>query len=315
MSVKRVLVTGAAGFIGSNLSRMLLDSGVAVVGVDNLHAGTLENLPQGIEFHKVDIRYPLAMARAFKNVDAVFHLAAKNCLIDCLENPEETVATNVSGTVNVLETCRQQGITRVIYADTSAEYEGIHTFPSSEDTVCPIGTYAVSKRAGGLFCDSYARLHGLKITTLRYFNVYGPAQDFRRVVPPVMSGFALKLLGGERPIIYGTGQKRRDFIYVDDVNRFHLLCLTDDRTIGRTFNLGSGINFSVQGIFDRITGLLGARVEPVRKPDLPGEAEVTLADIRAAAGLGWSPSVDIDLGLQRTVDYLKAKLNLGETPK
>jgi UDP-glucose 4-epimerase len=311
---KRVLVTGVAGFIGSNLSRMLLEQGFEVVGVDNLSAGTLENVPKGVELHKADIRYPLALAPAFRGVDAVFHLAAKNCLIDCLQNPEETMSTNVVGTVNVLETCRQQGIERVIYADTSAEYEGVETFPSREDVVCPIGTYAVAKRSGALLCDSYARLHGLKVTTLRYFNVYGPAQDFRRVVPPVMSGFAMKMLAGEQPIIYGTGEKRRDFIYVDDVNRFHLLCLTDDRTIGGTFNVGSGINYSVNDIYERLAVLLGVAAEPLRKPDLPGEAEITLADTSAAAALGWKPLVGIDEGLRHTVDYLRARLGLAGEP-
>jgi UDP-glucose 4-epimerase len=311
----RVLVTGAAGFIGSNLSRRLLDEGFDVAGIDNLSAGTVENLPPGIEFHKVDIRYPLALGRALKNVQAVFHLAAKNCLVDCLENPEETIATNVQGTVNVLEACRQHGIARLIYADSSAEYEGMDRFPSREDGVSPIGIYAVSKRSGALLCDSYAHLYGLRVTALRYFNVYGPAQDFRRVIPPVMSGFALKLLAGERPIIYGTGEKRRDFIYVDDVNRFHLLCLSDDRTVGRVFNLGSGTNYSVNEIFHRLTVLLGVRIEPIRKPDLPGEAEVTLADITAATALGWMPTTDIDTGLRRTLDYLRSRVTEVQNPR
>lgn len=302
-------MTGAAGFIGSNLSRMLLEEGYQVVGVDNLSAGTAENLPSGIEFQKADIRYPFSMTSALKGVDAVFHLAAKNCLLDCLQNPEETVATNVQGTVNVLEMCRAHGVRRLIYADSSAEYEGINQFPSKEDAVCPIGTYAVSKRAGGLFCDSYARLHGLELTTLRYFNVYGPAQDFRRVVPPVMSAFIMKLLAGEDPFIYGTGEKRRDFIYVDDVNRFHLLCLNDRRTVGHVYNVGSGTNFSVNEIFTRIEKMLQSGRRPIYRPALPGEAEITLADVAAARQLGWEPQVDLDEGLRNTIAYLRAKMS------
>src|SRR5262249_38196463 len=135
------------------------------------------------------------------------------------------------------------------------------------------------------------------------------------VIPPVMSSFALKLLAGEPPVIYGTGEKRRDFVYVDDVNRFHLQCLTDERTVGRVFNLGSGTNLSVNEIFQRLAGLLGVRIEPIRNPDLPGEAEVTLADITAAKAVGWTPTTDIDTGLRRTLDYLRSTIAAAGSPR
>jgi UDP-glucose 4-epimerase len=303
----RLLVTGCAGFIGSNLCGMLLDQGYEVAGIDNLSAGTRENIPAGVRFHEADIRDP-AIADLFAGCQAVFHLAAKNCLLDCMQNPIETADINVRGTVQVLEAARAAGVPKLIYADTSAEYEGIAEFPSRVDRVHPVGTYAASKRAAWHFCDSYRRLYGLRLTTLRYFNVYGPAQDFRRVVPPVMSAFIMKMLAGTAPTIYGTGGKRRDFIYVDDVNRFHLLCLRDPRTDGGVFNVGSGVNHSIREIFDAIEAQLGTGLGPAFAPDLPGEAEITLADLSESAALGWRPEVDLTEGLRRSIEYIKTRV-------
>lgn len=298
----RILVTGCAGFIGGNLCADLLREGYEVVGIDNLMSGTRENVTAGVEFHMVDIRDESARS-LFRDVDAVFHLAARNCPSDCMDHPVETAEINVVGTVRVLEACRAAGVGKLIYADTSAEYEGIDRFPSPEGAVCPIGPYAVSKRAGALFVESYSRLFGQRYTILRYFNVYGPAQDHRRVVPPLMSAFIMRMLRGQRPIVYGQGDKRRDFVYVDDVNRFHLRCLNDERTDARTLNIGSGANHSVLEIFTAIEEQLQTGLVPIHREDLPGEAFQTLADITAARSLGFEPSISLKEGLSRTVEY------------
>ena len=148
----------------------------------------------------------------------------------------------------------------------------------------------------------------MNVTLLRYFNVYGPAQDWRRVVPPVMSAFIIRMLSGERPAIYGTGEKRRDFIYVDDVNDFHLLALEDPRADGRVFNLGSGINFSVNEIYELIEQQLKSGLLPTYQSDLPGEALITLADIAESRGLGWKPKIDIREGLRFSIEYIREKV-------
>lgn len=300
----RVLVTGAAGFIGSNLCAALLGSGQTVVGLDDLSAGTRENLPAGVEFHRGDIGDPGTWP-LYAGADAVFHLAARNCLADCMAHPVETSVTNVAGTASVLEGARRAGVGRVVYAGSSAEYEGVAELPSRVERVKPLGIYAVSKRAGGLLCESYAHLYGMAITQVRYFNVYGPAQDWRRVIPPVVSAFALRLLRGERPIIYGTGEKRRDFIYVDDVNAFHLRLLQDPRAAGQVYNVGTGRNHSVNEIFKIIEGVLGTGLRPEYQPDLPGEAEATLAEISRERELGWEPGVGIEAGILRSLEYLR----------
>lgn len=307
---RRILVTGAAGFIGSNLAVRLLDEGYEVTGVDDLSQGVAEQVPPGVDFHVLDIRSP-AIRPLLRGVDAVFHLAAKNCISDCQIEPVEAASINVVGTVNVFEAARLASVRRVIYAESSALYEGVETLPTNEQVVAAQSIYAITKLACAEFGAAYARFHGLNMTALRYFCVYGPRQDYRRTIPPVMSAFIMKLLNGERPTIYGTGNKRRDFIYVDDVNDFHIRCLTDPRTHGGTFNLGSGRAHSVTEILHEIQDLLGTAVDPVHLPDLPGEAEQTCADVSRARALGWEPQVPLREGLQRSIEYIREHVPVG----
>ena len=306
----RILVTGVAGFIGSNLAVRLLQEGHAVIGIDNLAYGLKENIPEGVEFYQEDVRqrsiYPL-----FESVDFVFHLAAKNCIADCQNDPVETADINVRGTVNVLEAAQRSAVNKVIYAESSALYEGAVSYPTPESDEAPESFYAVSKMATKFFSDAYHRYYGLKFTALRYFCVYGPVQDYRRTIPPVMSAFIIKLLKKESPIIYGTGEKRRDFVYVDDINDFHMMCIQDERTDNRIFNLGSGVNYSVNEIYELVSELLGVRTDPLRKPDLPGEAQINLADIGEARGLGWQPKTGLRSGLINSINYIKSEMSKG----
>jgi nucleoside-diphosphate-sugar epimerase len=300
----KIAVTGVAGFIGSNLADRLITEGHAVVGLDNLAYGPREQVPAGVDFRPVDIRDP-ALATHFAGCDAIFHLAAKNCIADCQDDPLETADINVTGTVNVLRAARDAGVVRLIHAESSAVYEGSGVLPTPETEMAPRSFYAVSKQAAGAFAEGFARFEGLHLTGLRYFGVYGPRQDYRRTIPPVMSAFILALLRGEPPTIYGSGEKRRDFIYVDDVNDFHLQCLADPRTIGETFNLGYGVTYSVNEIFAHVAKLLGSTLEPVYRPDLRGEAQTTHADIAKARALGWQPRVDLDEGLARSIRFIR----------
>jgi UDP-glucose 4-epimerase len=306
----RILITGIAGFIGSNLATRLLREGHDVLGIDNLAYGLRENVPPGVIFHQQDIRdrdlYPL-----FHGIDVVFHFAAKNCIADCQSDPVETADINVRGTVNVFEAAMRAGVHKTVYAESSALYEGCRQYPTAEGNESPESFYAVSKMATKYFADSYHRYFGSQFTALRYFCVYGPVQDYRRTIPPVMSAFIIRLLKGDPPVIYGTGEKRRDFVYVEDINDFHIQCLTDSRTDNRVFNLGSGVNYSVNEIYSTIADLLGIHIPPVRKPDLPGEAETTLADITAAQGLGWAPKTDLRAGLTRAIAYIQNQMEMG----
>ena len=301
----RILITGVAGFIGSNLAARLSAEGATVVGIDNLSAGVKENVPPSVLFHDEDI-CSRAMYPLFEGVDAVVHLAAKNCLADCLQDPVETAEINVAGTANVLEAARRAGVRKFVYADTSAEYEGVFEFPSQVDRVAPLSVYARSKRAGAMFCEAYRQFFGLRLTVVRYFNVYGPAQDWRRSIPPLMSAFAIKMLSGERPIIYGSGEKRRDFIYIDDVTEFNLLALNDPD--GNVYNVGSGVNHSVNEIFREVEAVLETGLRPIYTDDLPGEAEITLAEISKERQLGWAPRVGLREGIERSIAYVRERV-------
>jgi nucleoside-diphosphate-sugar epimerase len=306
-----VLITGVAGFIGSNLADRLLREGrYRVIGIDNLAYGVQEQIPDGVEFHKFDIRskdiYP-----TFEKVDYVFHFAAKNCISDCQANPVETADINVTGTANIFEAAKLGKVKKVIYAESSALYEGSEMLPTPETEVNPQSFYAISKLASMYFAEAYNRFYGVNSTALRYFCVYGPRQDYRRTVPPLFSAFAIKLLRGEQPVIYGTGEKRRDFIHVDDINDFHIQCMNDERTTGKVFNLGSGINYSVNEIYNTISLLLNSEIKPVYKPDLPGEAFANLADISLAKSVGWEPGIDLSTGLQTSIDFIKNEILKG----
>jgi len=301
----KVLITGVAGFIGSNLAdRLIREEMYHVIGIDNLSYGVKEQIPVDVEFHQLDIRHS-SIIPLFHDVDYVFHLAAKNSIIDCQNDPVETADINVTGTVNVFEACKINSVKKIIYAESSALYEGCSTFPTYEIEVKPESFYSISKFATMYFADAYSRFYNLKTTALRYFCVYGPRQDYRRTIPPVFSSFIIKLLKGEQPIIYGTGEKRRDFIYVDDVNDFHIKCIQDERTTGKVFNLGSGINHSVNEIYQIISELIGAAIDPIYKPDLPGEAFENLADITKAKEIGWSPTTDLKSGLNNSIEFIK----------
>jgi nucleoside-diphosphate-sugar epimerase len=302
--MQNILITGVAGFIGSNLAEFLLDKGHTVVGIDDLYYGVKEQVPGKVEFHKMDICSE-DILDLFGDVDAVFHFAAKNCISDCQLDPVETAKINILGTVNVLEACRTNNVEKVILAESSAVYEGCDMFPTAEENESPQSFYAISKLCGKLFADGYINSSSMNISTLRYFNVYGPRQDYRRTVPPLMSGIIIRLLKGESPIIYGDGTKRRDFIYIDDVNRFHEMILFDERTNGKVFNLGSGVNYSVLEIYEVIESILETGLKPVFKPDLPGEAFQNLADISKAESLSWKPRVSLEEGLGLSIDYIR----------
>jgi UDP-glucose 4-epimerase len=300
----KVMITGVAGFIGSNLADFLISRNYEVIGFDNLSYGVKEQIPEGVDFHCVDVRSK-DIYTLFTGVDAVFHLAAKNCISDCQDNPVETADINITGTVNIFEAARQAGVRKVIYAESSAIYEGASIFPTSETKTNPHSFYAVSKASTTYFAEAYRRYYGQNTTALRYFNVYGPRQDYRRTIPPVISAFIIAMLQGQRPVIHGNGSKKRDFVYVDDVNEFHRIILKDNRTNNETYNLGYEKNYSVLDIYHELESILNTGLEPIFKDDLPGEAQENLADISKAKELGWEPKTELRQGLLYSIEYIQ----------
>ncbi len=303
MSLK-VLVTGVAGFVGSNLAECLLSSGYDVVGIDNLAYGLQRQIPAEVEFHDVDIR-SADIYKLFSGVGVVFHLAAKNDLIACQLDPVDTMQMNVGGTANVFEAARRAQVRKVVLATSSALEEGEARLN---------GFYAISKVAAERIAVGYQQAFGLPFVALRYFNVYGPRQDFRRVHPPVISAFILKVLANEAPVLYeGYRNNKRDFIYVNDINDFHLQCITDDRLNGNLYRLGSGQSQSMDEVWNTVKAVAGSDLEPVV---LPRKAEDTpavgLADISAATAVGWKPKTAFIDGVRAQYEYMTKELAGGK---
>jgi len=306
----KILITGVAGFIGSNLAQSLIKNNFEVIGIDNLSYGVLEQVPKEVSFHKVDIRdkniYDL-----FNGVDCVFHLAAKNSIIDCENNPVETNDINVNGTVNIFDASVKNNIKKVVYAESSAVYEGSKNLPSKETDVSPKSVYAISKMTTNRISKEYFKSKGLITVGLRYFNVYGPRQDYRRTIPPVFSAFIIKLLKGKQPTIFGDGSKKRDFVYVDDVNNFHLMCLDNNQTNNKIFNIGSGKNYSIKFIYNRIKTILDSDIEPLFGDNFDFESQENLANIEKARSIGWNPEINLDTGLKKSIDYIQKNVIKG----
>ena len=303
MSLK-VLVTGVAGFVGSNLAERLLSSGYDVVGIDNLVYGLREQIPAGVDFHAADIRDG-DIQKLFRGVDVVFHLAAKNDLIACQEDPVETMQVNVAGSANVFEAARREGVRKVVFATSSALEEGEARLN---------GFYAISKVANERIAAGYQQAFGLPFVAVRYFNVYGPRQDYRRAHPPVISAFILKVLAGEAPVLFdGYQNNKRDFIYVDDINDFHLQCITDDRLNGNLYRLGSGQSLSMDEVWTTVKAVAGSDLDPVVLPrEAADTPTVGLADISAAAAVGWRPKTAFIDGVRAQYEYLIKEFAAGK---
>ena len=318
-----ILITGGCGFVGTNLIPSLLDAGHSVVVFDNLaHGAYIAEVHDRVQFIKCDIRDRDAMHLHIGNIkpDITFHFAGLVSIYDCHRNPSQAVDNNIVGSVNVFDALLAAGCSRIVFSETSAVYENCELMQDGyyEGQSDPTTVYATTKAAVALLAESYARTKGLRYTALRYFNIAGPIQDYKRTVPPLFAGFAIRMMGGNAPIIFGDGQRRRDFIHVDDVNAFHIKCLIDDRTIGQTYNLGRGESCSLYEIGEEVAAVLKARgynlpdtVNYSYMPEINGEAFEIFADIRKAQSIGWVPVKSISTALDDTIAYLEKEIVKG----
>jgi len=308
------LVTGVCGFIASKVTEMLLDQENRVVGVDNINDAYDVRLKQwrlkrlancrNFEFHQADICDRLLMESIVKSheFDAVINLAARAGVRQSLENPWIYLETNCTGTLNLLELARIRGIRKFVLASTSSLYGAHKVMPYSEDgdTSHPLSPYAASKKAAEALCYSYHRLYRLDISVLRYFTVYGPA------CRPDMSIFRfVQRISESRPVaIFGDGQQSRDFTYVDDIARGTIAAL---RPVGYgTFNLGSDRPYILMDVVKIVEEMVGKSAHIQYRPVHPGDVPATWADIRRANDvLAWAPTVSLEEGLSRVVEWYK----------
>jgi len=305
----RILVTGGAGFIGSNVVDAYLAEGHSVAVVDDLSTGKKSNLDSRVEFYDADIRDNGALTQIFDKFqpEIISHQAAKADVRESLQKPQLYADVNIIGSLNLLEHARRVGTKKIIYAGTGgATYGEPQYLPVNEEhPVNPLDPYGASKHQVEHYLFLYHHNYGLNYTVLRYPNVYGPRQNpFGEA--GVIAIFTYKMLNGETPTIFGNGEKQRDFCYVGDVARANVLSL--DKGDNQIYNIGSGVGTSINTIYEKLQKATGFTQPAHYAPDKPGEvSKIYLDPTKAKRDLGWEVTVSLDEGLQRTVDSLRAR--------
>ena len=306
------LITGAAGFIGSALTRAVLARGEQVRGIDNFSTGKRENIDEvfdRIDFREADLLDLGAVHSACRGVDYVLHHAAIPSVPRSVADPLESNRTSVDATMNLLVAARDAKVKRVVYAASSAAYGDTPTLPKSEDMQpSPISPYAVAKLAGEHYMASFWRCYGLETVSLRYFNIFGPRQDPDSPYSGVLAKFILRMLQGERPTIFGDGTQSRDFTYVDNVVEANLLAIKApaEAVAGQVFNVATGRASDLNEAVRVLKKLIGYAGEVKYGPERAGDVKHSLADLtRAKEHLGYTPHVDFEEGLHRTIAWYR----------
>lgn len=307
----KVLVTGGAGFIGSHVADACLAAGHDVLIIDDLSTGRRENLPETARFYEVDLRDAEAMERVFadERPEAICHLAARADVRESMVKPVLYAEANIIGSLVLLEMARKYHCRKVVYASTGgAVYGEPEYLPVDEEhPINPLDPYGASKHHVEHYLYIYRTHFGVDYTALRFPNVYGPRQDPYGEAG-VVAIFANQMLRGETPVIYGSGQQERDFVYVADIARANVLALT--AAGGEILNLGSGVGTSINTIFQNLLTITGCDCAEVHGPAKQGEVFRTyLNAARARASLGWEPEVSLVEGLTRTVAYFRQTMS------
>jgi len=305
----KVLVTGGAGFIGSNIVRSLLARGDAVRVLDNFstgNRGNLAGLENDVELVEGDLRSYERVHAAVRGVEVVFHEGALPSVPRSVQDPLTTTAVNVEGTLNVLLAARDEGVRRIVNASSSSVYGNTGELPRVESQAPdPISPYAVAKLAAERFCTSFSRVYAMEIVSLRYFNVFGPRQDPASQYAAVVPRFIRAVAEGEAVTIYGDGEQSRDFTYVDNVVAANMLAAGAAEAGGEILNIATGGSITVNELADAIGGLLGRPVEKAYEPARKADVRASWADLGEARRLlGYEPQVAFEEGLRRTADHL-----------
>ena len=301
------LVTGGAGFIGSNIAEAIARRGDRVRVLDNFTTGRRENLAglEQVEVVEGDLRNPPDVKRAVAGVEGVFHEAALRSVPRSVDDPLSSNEVNITGTLNLLMACREAKVRRVVYASSSSAYGDDPTLPKVETLpAVPISPYAISKLAAEHYCRTFARLYGLETVSLRYFNVFGPRQNPESKYSAVIPKFLEQALARIPLEIHGDGEQSRDFTYIDNVVQGNLKAMDAPGVSGEVFNVACGARFTLLDIADAIGKFLGRELERNHVASRPGDVRHTLADIsKAQRMLGYRPEVTFEDGIRRTCEY------------
>src|SRR2546428_2719447 len=308
------LITGIAGFIGSALARAILAQGDQVRGIGSLSAGSRENLTEivsRIDFLEADWLDLDAVHNACRGVDYILHEAAIPSVPKSVLDPLGSNRANVDATVNVLVAARDAKVKRVVYAGSSSAYGDTPALPKREDLPPnPISPYAVAKLASEFYMISFHRCYGLETVCLRYFNIFGPRQDPTSPYSGVLAKFNTQMLKGEQPTILGDGKQSRDFTYVDNAVEANLLACkaAANEVAGRVFNVATGRRVDLNETFQILKKLTGYPENVSYGPERAGDVKHSLADLsRATRHLGYTPKVDFEEGLRRTIDWYRSQ--------
>lgn len=299
----RALVTGGAGFIGSNIVKELLARGDEACVLDDLSSGYAENVPPGVELVRGDVRDETLLQRLAGGRDVIIHLAASVGNKRSIDHPILDSEINVIGTLRVLEAARLAGISHVVFSSSAGIFGELKTLPIREDHPCePDSPYGASKLAAEKMCLAYNKLYGMKNVCLRYFNVFGPHQRFD-AYGNVIPIFAERMLRGQEVTVFGDGEQTRDFVHVRDVAAANLAAA--EASAGGAFNVGSGTRITINELVRLMSTHVTAPVQVVHGPARAGDVRHSLADVRAAtAALGWSPREQLGTCLKEYIAWL-----------
>jgi len=310
------LVTGGAGFIGSNLVEKILNLGYKVRVLDNFSTGKKGNVKEfldnsNFELIEGDIRDLATCQQACDGVDYVLHQAALGSVPRSINDPRTTNDVNITGTLNMMIAARDNKVKRFIYASSSSVYGDEPNLPKREDRIGkPLSPYAITKTVNELYARNFYELHKLPVIGLRYFNVFGEKQDCNSVYAAVIPIFIKKLLNKEAPTINGDGKQSRDFTYIENVVEVNLkACLADKEALGEVFNIAYGGRVYLNDLYWKICELLKVDIQPVYGPERPGDIKHSNADIsKAEKSLGYHPEYDVDRGLEKAIEWYKENL-------
>lgn len=309
----RFVVTGGAGFIGSNTVDELIRRGHSVVVLDDLSAGKEENLAEvrnKISFIKGSITDLDVVRKAMQEADYVLHLAARTSVPRSVKDPIETNRVNIDGTLNVLVAARDAKVKRIVFAASSSAYGETPTLPKVETMQpAPISPYGVTKYVGEIYAQVFGRVYGLENVSLRYFNVFGPRQDPNSPYSGVLSKFCTSFLEGAQPVIFGDGEQSRDFTYIENVVQANLLACEAPNASGKVFNVGTGNRFTLNQTLAMLQRISGHSLETKHEPAREGDIRDSQADIaQSREVLGYNPTVEFEEGLERTFDWYRESL-------
>jgi nucleoside-diphosphate-sugar epimerase len=311
--MEKFLITGGAGFIGSNITRTLVRQGCFVRVLDNLSSGKKSNIADfldKIEFIEADMGKPGVAAAAVKDIDIVLHQGARPSVPLSIDNPAATHKDCVDATFTMLLAARDAKVKRFVYAASSSAYGDTPTLPKIETMpVRPLSPYAVGKLVGEYYCSVFCNVFGLETISLRYFNVFGPYQNPKSQYAAAIPAFVTSILNNTPPTIYGDGLQTRDFTYIDNVVSANLLAARAKQTRGEVVNIACADRVTVNDIIEMINKLLGKNVRPNYVPSRPGDVKHSLADISLAEKvIGYKPLVLFRDGLEKAIDWYRNNL-------